>query len=297
MLMRRAARRLPIALLMTALALGTALAGEDEPAPVTALSPDPRPVLIVLPPVDELMLAHHAHPLSQSKAEELALKHGLLIALPIIHQRARESLRPLPLPWRTDDPDRGFALTLSSALGHSQANWPWRALYIVKSGEDVDRLLAQLAGQDAVVALFSYELEELDDRVQLNARAEVTLVRAAGTPRESRVRTSIRHVAPSLYADPGHAKKWVTEFHTGGPLDQLVGVAALDLSRVLAVTVAHALTSAGPAGGATRHFGDLARRPKCAECQPGDPVLHEEPGRVWVAPAKAAGTILSLPVS
>jgi len=294
--MRRAAGQLPVMLVLTALASGGAFGRDDEPAPVAALSPDQRPVLIVLPPIDELMLAHHAHRLSPSKAESLARELGLFLALPIIRSRARESVQPLPGPWRTDDRDRGFTEQLNAALDHSQANWPWRAINIVQSREEIDRLQSQLAGQDVAVAQFSYELEELAGHVQLNASADVTLVSGSGTPRESRLRTRIRHFAPSVSGDPRHAAAAAAEFHAGGRFDQLVSGAALDLSRALAVTVAHALTASPAPAAPARHFAELARKPTCAECRGSDPVLHEEPGRVWVAPAKTAGTILSLPV-
>ena len=291
----RRLRQLPVTLILTALTCGAAFGRDDEPASVAALSPDQRPVLIVMPPVEELMLAHHAHRLSQSKAESLARELGLLLALPIIRSRARESVQSLPPVWRTDDGDRGFNEQLAAALGHSQANWPWRAMKIVTSREEVDRLQGQLAAQDVAVAQFSYELEELTGRVQLNATADVTLVDASGTARESRVRTRIRHVAHSLAADPRHPASAVPQFRAGGPIDQLVSAAALDLSRALAVTVARGLTS--PAAAASPHpYADLARKPKCPECQGSDPVLHEEPGRVWIAPARTPGTILSLPV-
>jgi hypothetical protein len=296
MRMRGAARQLLIALFALPFAFGSALAEQLQSASVTELSPDLRPTLIVLPPLQGLMLAHHAHPLSQSRAEALAHALGLLVALPIIHHRARESLQPLPPSWRTDDADRGFMEQLSGALEPGEANWPWRELRIVKSGEEIDRLVSQLSGQDVAVALLGFELEDLGAHVQLSVQADVTFVRFAGTARESRVRTLIRHLAPRLDADPQRPRASAAQFRAAGPLDRLMSTAALDLSRVLAVTVARDVSAvasiAQPQG---RRYGQLGRKPKCRECRADDPVLHEEPGRVWVAPTKLPGTVLSLP--
>jgi hypothetical protein len=97
-------------------------------AQVTALSPDQRPALVIVTLPRELMLVHHAQPLSPSTAERLAMKLGLFFAGPIIRRHARESVDPLPLGWRTTEPDRGFNAELTQALDNSRVNWPWRSL-------------------------------------------------------------------------------------------------------------------------------------------------------------------------
>jgi hypothetical protein len=296
MRMRSAARQLVIALLVLPFAFGSVLAEQLESTSVAELSPDRRPTLIVLPPLQGLMLAHHAHPLSQSRAEALAHALGLIVALPIIHNRARESLLPLPRLWTTDDADRGFMERLSAALEPGEANWPWRSLSLVKSGEEIDRLIGQLSGDDVAVALLGFELEDLGSYVQLGVQADLTFVRSTGTARESRVRTVIRHLAPRLPADPQRPRRSAGEFSAGGALDRLMGTAALDLSRALAVTIARDLTAGPPSpDDQGRRYASLGHKPKCRECSPNDLVLHEEPGRVWVVPAKLPGTILSLP--
>ncbi len=264
---------------------------------MATLSPDERPTLVIVDAPAELMIVHHAHPLAPGKAEELALKLGIFTAGPIIRRYAREGTDPLPRAWRTQEPDRGFAAALAAALDRTQSNWPWRDLRIAASDTEANDVLAELtSGQDVVLVTFQYALEDQLRTVQLNARAHVRFVRAAGTPRESRTEFSIEHLSQPLAADWGHPRKYAAEFRSGGPLDQRVDEAALDLSRALALTVARLTTVAPDGSPKGRHFADLLAKPKCPECRPNDPVLHEEPGRVWVAPSSLAGTVLSLPV-
>lgn len=281
-----------------ALALASAAgAAEMSSPPVATLSPDERPTLVIVDAPAELMIMHHAHPLPPSKAEELALKLGLFTAGPIIRRYAREGTDPLPQAWRTDEPDRGFATAVAGALDRTQANWPWRELRIAGSDTEANDVLASLmAGQDVVLVTFQYVLEDQLHTVQLDARARVKFVRDAGTPRESRTQFTIEHLSHTLDADWGHPSKYAAEFRSGGALDQMVDGAALDLSRALAVTVARMTTAAPDLQATGRHFADLLEKPKCPQCRPNDAVLHEEPGRVWVAPSSLAGTVLSLPV-
>jgi hypothetical protein len=280
------------------LAIIVTLAWADQTSPpIATLSPDQRPTLVIVNAPAELMIMHHAHPFSPSKAEELTLKLGLSTAGPIIRRYAREGTDPLPRAWRTDEPDRGFAAALAAALDRTQSNWPWRDLRIAASTTEANDVLAGLmTGQDVVLVTFQYVLEDELKSVQLNARARVRFVRDAGTPRESRTEFTIEHLSQSLAADWGHPSQSAAEFRSDGALDDMVDAAALDLSRALAVTVARLTTAAPDVRVNGRHFSDLLVKPKCPECRPNDAVLHEEPGRVWVAPSRLAGTVLSLPV-
>ncbi|HUK02654.1 MAG TPA: hypothetical protein VLW26_10280 [Steroidobacteraceae bacterium] len=261
-----------------------------------SLSPDARPTLLIVSPTFQIMLVHHAHPVPVSEAEQLAEKLGLLIAGRIIRRDARESSSPLPPQWRTTDPDRGFSERLTAALDPAQANWPWRAQRVVGSSALADRALEDMKGADVVIVKFNVDLLDLDTEVQLDAEARLRIVRAAGTARDSRSQMLLRHLSVPLKAQSDHAQKSAAQFAPSGPLDQLASSAALDLSRVLAVVIERVVTPAPAGKVAGRHFGDLIRKPKCAECRPTDWVLHEEPNRVWVAPTQLAGTILSLPV-
>ncbi len=273
-----------------------ALADAAAPAPGTTLSPDQRPTLVIVTMPTALLIAHHPQPLSATDAEQLALKLGLFTAGPIIRRRARSGLDPLPRAWQSGDPDRGFSAALAAALDRSQANWPWRALRIVASESEARDAVNDLKGQDVAVVSFKCELEDWMHTVQYSARAHVQLLRAAGTPQESRTEFSIRHLSRLLTADWGDSRKYAAVFRFGGPLDQAVDSAVLDLSRALAVTIARLTTATPNIRIAGREFGQLPDKPKCPECRPDDAVLHEEPGRVWVAPANLAGTVLSLPV-
>jgi hypothetical protein len=291
MSMTRAAQRLLSTLIALSLALATVGATS---APIAELSPDERPMLILVSAPGELLLVHHAHPMPPSAAERLALKLGLFIAGPIIRRRARESAGPLPVAWRTPALDRGFVQELSSTLERTQANWPWRTLRLAASREQAEAL-AEQSKADAAVVSFTLELVDLDRQVQFSASALVLLARAAGTPRESRTYIVIRHFAPPLPADTAHPERSAVLFRAGGALDQQVSAAATDLSRALAVTIAR-LTTPTPIGAiAGRRYADLAVKPRCTECRPEDAVLHEEPARVWVTPSRQPGTVLSLP--
>jgi hypothetical protein len=289
--MMRAAQRLLCTLIALALALAPV---HVTSAPVAALSPDERPMLFLVSTPDEMLLVHHAHPLPPSTAERLALKLGLFIAGPIIRRRARESAGPLPVAWRTSALDRGFVQELAATLESNQANWPWRTLRLAPSSEQAEALAAQ-AKADAAVVRFTLELEDLGRQVAFSASAHVLFVRATGTPRESRTQLLIRHVAPPLAADSAHPERSAALFRAGGPLDQQVSAAAFDLSRALAVTIARMTTPTPTGATASRRYADLAVKPHCAECRPEDAVLHEEPARVWVAPARLPGAVLSLP--
>jgi hypothetical protein len=291
-----AARRLVLTL--AALALGglPAFVSADALAPVTALSPDQRPTLIIVAAPTPLLIAHHPQPLSPDAAEALALDIGLPAAGPIIRRRARSGLDPLPPAWDSGEPDRGFTAALAAALDRPQANWPWRDLEIVDSEAKARTAAAQREGEDVVVVTFACQLEDWMSTVQYRAQARVRLLRDVGTPQESRTELTVRHLSRKIAADWGRARESAAVFRSGGALDQAVDAAALDLSRALAVTIARLTTPTPSMLTAGREFGQLAHKPDCPECGPSDPVLHQEPGRVWVAPAKLVGTILSLPV-
>jgi len=279
-----------------ALYVAPALASVASLAPATALSPDQRPTLVIVASPTALLIAHHPQPLSPEDAEQLALKLGLFTAGPIIRREARAGFDPLPQAWQSGDPDRGFTAALEAALDRTQANWPWRALRIVESQAQARDAVADLTGQDVAIVTFRCELEDWMHTVQFSARARVRLLRAAGTPQESRTQFSIRHLSVPLTADWGRARKYAAVFRAGGPLDQAVNAAALDLSRALAVTIARLTTGTPNIRIAGRVFSQLLEKPKCPECRPDDAVLQVEPGRVWVAPSNLAGTVLSLPV-
>jgi len=293
MLTLRAGRRLLLTLI--ALALVCDSLPPASAAPVAELAPDLRPTLIVVLPPSSLLLVHHAHPMPVGEAEQLALRLGLFMAIPIIRRRARESAAPLPVAWRSAAPDRGFAQQLTTALERTQANWPWRTLRVVNSGAQTQSLLEHLTGEDVAIATFGFQLEDLEREVQFSAQAHILLVRSAGTPRESRTQILIDHLAAALPADAAHPRRYAALFATGGPLDQMVSAAAHDLTHALAVIIARLATPTPTGSLPSRHFADLAAKPSCAECRPEDAVLHEEPGRVWVAPARLPGTVLSLP--
>ncbi|MGH8258567.1 MAG: hypothetical protein ACREUG_02625, partial [Steroidobacteraceae bacterium] len=179
-----------------------------------------------------------------------------------------------------------------------QANWPWRALKIVPSTSAADAALAELAGEGAAIVTFKCQLEDQLHAVQLVARANVSMIRDADTPRESRAELSIRHYGTPISADWGRPRKYRAAFRAGGRLDDEVNAAALDLSHALAFMIARLTTPGSNLTANVERFRDLPHKPQCAECRPGDPVLHEEPGRIWVQPARLGGTVvLSLPVS
>ena len=291
-----AARRVTIEFTGFALVLLPSWASASAPAPAAALSPDQRATLVIVAPSTALTIVHHAHPLPPAEAEQLALKLGLDAAVPIIRRRARDGWDPLPRAWQTGEPDRGFSAAISDALDPAQqANWPWRALKIVTTNAEADAALAELSGQDAAIATFKFELEDGMHTVQLVARATVRLVHEVGTASQKDTQFNIRHYARPIVADWGRPRKYAIVFRSGGALDEQVSSAALDLSHALAVIIAR-LSTPETLGAATRHFGDLTHKPDCAECRAADPVIHEEPGRVWVIPARLGSTLLSLPV-
>lgn len=291
-----AARRVSIECTVLALVLLPVWASASAPPPAAALSPDQRPTLVIVAPPMALTIVHHAHPLPPSEAEQLALKLGLYAAVPIIRRRARDGWDPLPRAWQTSEPDRGFSADISAALDPAQqANWPWRALKIVSSSAEANAALAELSGQDAAVATFKCELEDGLRTVRLVARATVRLIRDAGAPDQKDTQFNIRHYGRAIVADWGRPQKYAVAFRSGGPIDDQVSAAALDLSHALAVIIAR-LTTPETLESASRHFGDLTHKPTCPECRASDPVIHEEPGRVWVIPARLGATLLSLPV-
>ena len=291
-----AARRLSIGWAVLVLILLPAWANASAPAPAAALSPDQRPTLVIVAAPKGLTIVHHANPLPEAEAEQLALNIGLYAAVPIIRRLARDGWDPLPRAWQTEQPDRGFFADVSDALDPAQqANWPWRALKIVNSTAEAETALAQLSGQDAAIATFKCELEDQLHSVQLIARANVKLIRNAGTQAQSGTQFNIRRYGSPIAADWGRPRKYAATFRSGGPLDEEMNAAALDLSHALAVVIAR-LTTPTTLDATNRHFGDLTRKPRCPKCRPGDPVIHEEPGRVWVMPARLGATLLSLPV-
>lgn len=291
-----AARRVSISWAALTLVLLPTWANASAPAPAAALSPDQRPTLVIVAAPMALTVVHHAHPLPPAEAEQLALKLGLYAAVPIIRRHARDGWDPLPRAWQTEQTDRGFFAAISAALDPAQqANWPWRALKIVTSSADADAALAQLTGQDAAVATFKCELEDQLRTVQLVARASVRLIHYAGAAGQSDTRFNIRRYGRPIVADWGRPRESAAAFRSGGELDEEVSAAALDLSHALAVVIAR-LTSPATLESASRHFADLSHKPQCPECRPGDPVIHEEPGRVWVIPTRIGATLLSLPV-
>jgi len=289
----RAGRRI---LLLAALALvcASALAGND---PVTSISPDQRPTLIIVADPSPLLIRHHPRPLSPVTAQAMALRLGLYVAVPIIRRYARTGLDPLPTAWRTDQPDRGFTAALEAAIDRTQANWPWRDLKIVRTEAKARAALADLTGDDVALVSFKYELEDWIETVQYSAEARVSMLRDVGTPRESRTQFDIRHLSRMIAADWGDPREYAAVFRAAGPLDQAVNSAALDLSRALAVTISRLTTATPDIQIAGLEFGQLLHKPSCGVCRSTDTVLQQSPGRVWVAPWKLAGTILSLPVA
>jgi hypothetical protein len=291
-----AARRVSIESAALALVLLPVGASASAQPPAAALSPDQRPTLVIVAAPMALTIVHHANPLPEAEAEKLALDIGLDAAVPIIRRRARDGWDPLPRAWQTGEPDRGFFADMSAALDPAQqANWPWRALKIVTSSAEAEAALSQLSGQDAAIATFRSELEDQLSAVQLVARANVRLIHNAGTPGQSSMQFNIRRYGHPIVADWGRPRKYAATFQSGGALDEEVSASALDLSHALAVVIAR-LTTPPTLMTASRHYGDLAHKPSCPECLPGDPVIHEEPGRVWVIPTRLRATLLSLPV-
>lgn len=233
-------------------------------ASATELSPDMRPVLMLEPPQGDLLLVSHG-------------------------ARAQ-----LPVPWRTSEPDRGFAQALLQQLS-GPANWPWQTLIVSSSGPESDSQLQTLVGQDAVVAVVRDELVDLAGKVQLHVIMDLTTVRAIATTHEKRVHVNVEYLARALTADSGLPRRSRAQFVAAGPLDNQVSTAATDLSEFLAtivarVSVPNRLHPHNPT------LGELGVRPDCGECRPADPVVYQQPGRVWVQMSKLPGSILALPL-
>ena len=240
------------------------------PGPTTELSPDGRPVLLLQAPQSELMLVHQP------------------VVLP--DRPAR-----LPSVWRTGEPDRGFSAALLMQLSHVAANWPWRTLIISTSGPETDSQLQTLTGDDAVVAVVSEELVDLRGRVQFRVTLDLVTVRQIATRQETRVRMPVQYFAPTLTADSGMPRHRLAAFAVDGTLDDQVSTAATDLSQFLATFVARVSVPASlRAHNPT--LGELGAHPVCGECRPSDPVVYQQPGRVWVRVAKTGGTILAVPL-
>lgn len=219
-------------------------------------------------------------------SELLVVHHSALLP----KRRAR-----LPPLWRTGQPDRGFSAALLMQLSHVAANWPWRTLIISTSAPESDSQLQTLAGEDAVVAVVNEELMDLRGRVQFHVTMELVTVRAIATRQETRVRTPVQYFAPVLAADSAMARRGLAAFTLDGTLDDQVSTAATDLSQFLATFVARVSVPASlRAHNPT--LGELGAHPVCGDCRASDPVVYQQPGRVWVRVAKSGGSILALPL-
>ena len=263
--------------------------------PVTELSPDSRPVLLLLPPQGALLLVHHAVRLPDKTAESLALKLGYWIAAPIIRRDREERRAPLPAAWLTAQPDRGFSQAFLVQLSHVASNWPWRTLVVSSSGPESDSQLQTLVGQDAVVAVVRDELANLGGKVEFHVTMDLTTVRAIATTHETRVHSQVEYFAAPLVADSGMPRRSLAQFVQDGALDDQVSVAATDLGQFLATIVARVSVPA------SLHphnptLGELGVHPTCGECRASDPVVYQQPGRVWVRVGRPPGSILALPL-
>jgi len=266
-----------------------------SPGPGAGLSPDLRPVLVLEPPHVALLLVHHAVRLPDKQAETLAMKLGYWIAAPVIRRDREERRGPLPSAWLTSEPDRGFGQALLMQLSQASANWPWRTLIVSSSGPESDSQLQSLMGQDAVLAVVRDELVDLAGKVELHMTMQLVTVRASATTHEARVRTQVEYFAPPLAGDSAMPRRSQAHFVMDGPLDDQVSTAATDLSQFLATIVARvsvpdSLHPHNPT------LGELGVHPTCGECRASDPVVYEQPGRIWIRVGKPPGTILSLPV-
>jgi hypothetical protein len=253
------------AVVLLSAGIGAASAATDGSA--IELSPDTRPVLLLTPPQGELQLVRRA-----------------------THRRVR-----LPTDWQTTEPDRGFTQALLMQLSHVAANWPWRSLIISTSGQESDRQLQGLAGQDAVVAVAQDELVDLAGKVEFHVIVELTTLRAIATTHETRVHTHVEYIAPALVADSAQPRRNLASFAKDGPLDGQASTAATDISQFLATIVARVSvpSSLHPHTSTLRGLG---LHPVCAECRGSDRVVYLQPGRVWVRVGKPPGSILALPL-
>jgi hypothetical protein len=290
--MRRAGTVVGTVLLLVA----GAAAHAASSGPAAGLSPDQRPVLVLEPPHGALLLVHHAVRLPDRQAESLALKFGYWIAASVVRRDREERRGPLPSAWLTSEPDRGFGQGLLMQLSQASANWPWRTLIISSPGPESDSQLQSLPGQDAVIAVVRDELVDLAGKVELHVTMQLVTVRAIATPRETRLRTQVEYFAPPLTGDSAMPRRSQAHFVMDGPLDDQVSTAATDLSQFLATIVARvsvpdSLHPHNPS------LGELGVRPTCGACRASDPVVYEQPGRVWVRVGKPPGTILALPLT
>jgi hypothetical protein len=273
----------------------TGAATAANPGPATELSPDSRPVLVLEPPQGAMLLVHHAVRLPDSQAESLALKLGYWIATPIIRRDREERRGPLPAPWLTAEPDRGFSQALLMQLSHGASNWPWRSLVVSTSAPESDSQLQTLVGEDAVVAVLHDELVDLSGKVEFHVTLELTTVRAIATAHETRTHSQVEYFARPLVADSARPRRRMADFVADGPLDDQVGAAATDLGQFLAtivarVSVPESLHPHNPT------LGELGVHLTCVECRPSDPVVFQQPGRVWIRVGKPPGSILAMPI-
>lgn len=258
---------------MVLLLAAATVAYAADPGPGTGLSPDLRPVLVLEPPRGALQLVQHA-----------------------ARPPDRERRGPLPPAWRTAEPDRGFSQALLMQLSQASANRPWRTLIVSGPGPHGDGPLHSLMGQTAVIARVRDELVDFAGKVELHVTVQLVTVRAMATPHETRVRTPVEYVAPPLTANSARPRRSRAQFVPDGPLDVQVNTAATDLSQFLAtivarVSVADSLHPHNPT------LGELGLHPACAACRPSDPVVYEQPGRVWVRVGRPPGAILALPLT
>ena len=262
-----------VGLAVGALATGLCLSGAVQAqtsGPATELAPDERPALLLEPPQGPLLLEHHS------------------LLLP--NRRSA-----LPAPWRTGEPDRGFTSALLMQLSHVAANWPWRSLIVSTSGPESDSQLQTLGGEDAVVAVVKDELMDLGGKVQFHVTVDLVIVRGIATRHETRSHIPVQYFAPALNADSAAPRRSPAAFAMDGPLDDQVSTAATDLTQFLATIVARlwvpeSLRAHNPT------LAELGVRPVCADCRATDPVVYQQPGRVWVRVARSGGSILSLPL-
>jgi hypothetical protein len=110
------------------------------------------------------------------------------------------------------------------------------------------------------------------------------------------VRTAVEYFAPPLAGNSARPRRSRAHFVMDGPLDDQVSTAATDLSQFLATIVARvsvpdSLHPHNPT------LGELGVHPACGECRASDPVVYEQPGRVWVRVGRPPGTILALPLA
>ena len=278
--------------LIVAAGLGPARAATS--GPVTELSPDLRPVLVLQAPQSELMLVNHALPLQDKVAPSLAQKFGSWIAAPVTRRDHVERRTHLPAAWLTAEADRGFSQALLMQLSQVSSNWPWRTMVISSSDPESDSQLQTLPGQDAIVAVLHAELVDLGDKVEFHVLMDLVSVRGIATAHETRVRTPVEYFAPALAADRRLPRRNLALFAANGRLDDQVSTAATDLSQFLATIVARvsvpdSLHPHNPT------LGELGLHPSCGTCRASDPVVYLQPARVWVRVGKLPGSILALP--